>query len=165
MTDEMRVSYYWNGKINIPIYVSSVGNFYATTADGVDHSTFTLDGVKKLLKKHYDNKRKFAPINIVYVSDDVEGRITSRDAKYKHEFRVTLPTGYGDDGKASYKHTLSRYGRYKKFVVATPENLGILRQIKGLQVQVDALRAEQDGLRQSYTMPVTEEYIEGRETK
>lgn len=141
------------------------GIFYAAKGD-VRLQADTLEKLEQLIKETNREQRRFKPIDVIHVSNDVAGRITSRVAG--DETSVYFSHKESEGAKATRTqeslesgHWGSRDNKYR-FVKATPKNLAILEQVKGKQQQIDALHNEMEALRKTYGDCVTQELVDAQ---
>jgi len=136
--------------------------FIAVKGD-VELKANTETELQVIIKQHNREKRRFKPINVIKVNDDLTGRITSRAADT--ESQVWFSYRLHDEAKHT-KERLESYswqhgeGGKSLFVEATEENLVILGEISELQLKIGMLNKEIIAKRKSYDKPVTWELID-----
>lgn len=148
------------------VYVSIYGTFLAFHND-TSLSAKTMDDLKELIKEHLRETRRFKPIDVIDISDDVIGRITSRTANDKDRVFFSY-VGRGEDRVVRTEASLAtidwsqRAGSNPCFARVTEANVAILTEIAIVESVIDELQAYAASLRKQYTDPVTDKVIEGQ---
>jgi len=151
------------------VKVSPYGSFYAYEkgADQALYSAKSLEDLEEILKRHASNKRHFKPIEVINISSDTVGRITSKVADNGDQVYFT----HKPSPKERASRTATRLIEYgwgsdpKKpcFAKATPQNLTILAKVEALEKKRKDIDDEMKKLRGTYGSLVTWEDIGGED--
>lgn len=144
------------------------GEFAAYDDVDDDHARYrakSLAELEEILKRHASDARHFDPIDVIHISDERIGKITSRVADNKSEVYFThkerptdKPTRTQIGLMASHWDYSGRTGK-PQFAKVTPENLAIKAKIEDLQKQAAKLHEDAAALRDTYGDLVTWETI------
>jgi len=151
-------------QVRVSDYSGSFSAYENEDDEQATYSAKSLSELEEILKRHESNKRHFTPLDVISISDEKVGRITSRVADNKREVYFTHKDNPNEKATRTAVALVGSRWDYEgqgkpQFAKATPENLAIKAKIDDLKEQAAKLHEDAKALRKTYGDLVTWETI------